>query len=249
MLLVIISAAILFYQHNGRKQILKIDLVQFFYAFVLTPAIYLWLKISLYILMKNYLQVSSLQFSIFDSVLSVVFLFVQSFVAIHSVTKSFKLEKDADPLHDLLEHSEYFHLWVTHAVIYLLVPFLIGLLGISNLFYPLDMGLTEWQNTLGLILLVILSIIIGLIAPIVINFNYGAKQAPTVKNLIRLVYVIFFMGPFILFLIFTPEFSLNYGFFWFNFLSFMIINIANFLLGDSRLIKNLSDKFEMETKF
>ncbi|EKD43989.1 MAG: hypothetical protein ACD_72C00045G0003, partial [uncultured bacterium] len=32
------------YRYNGKKEILRFDLVQFFYAFILMPMIYIWFK-------------------------------------------------------------------------------------------------------------------------------------------------------------------------------------------------------------
>ena len=48
-----ILGSLLAYRFNGRREILRFDLVQFLYAFILTPLTFVWGKVLLFLLVKK----------------------------------------------------------------------------------------------------------------------------------------------------------------------------------------------------
>lgn len=118
-MLALVSALFL-YRHNGKREFLRFDVVQFIYAFMIAPALFLWLKTFSFYLLRNELDLhlTVTQLFIIDSIFTLIFLYIFAFVAIHSLTKSFKMKKLKDPLYDIFHHSEYFHLWLSHLIIF-----------------------------------------------------------------------------------------------------------------------------------
>lgn len=135
-----IAAGVLVYRHNGKKEILRFDMVQFFYAFILMPTVFVWFKSVLFFLLQSelLLKISPKEMFFWDTAYSVVFLFIFAFTVIHSLTKSFELKRKKDPLYDLFEHSEYYHLWVSHTIIFVGAMLIISALSIGNIFFPFE---------------------------------------------------------------------------------------------------------------
>ncbi|NCN45723.1 MAG: hypothetical protein COU63_04360 [Candidatus Pacebacteria bacterium CG10_big_fil_rev_8_21_14_0_10_36_11] len=134
-----ILAALFVYRHNGKKEILRFDMVQFFYAFILMPTVYVWFKGFLYLLLKTELnqKISQQELFFYDTAYSIFFLFIFAFAVIHSLTKSFELKIKKDPLYDLFEHSEYYHLWLSHTIFFVGSMILSTSLAIFNIWFDL----------------------------------------------------------------------------------------------------------------
>jgi hypothetical protein len=135
------------YRLNGRRELFKFDLVQFIYAFIMSPLLFIWLKTVLFLLLRTdlNLRLSINQLFFADTVMSVLFMYVYAFIVIHSLTASFKLKLNKDPISDIFMMSEYFHLWISHIAIYLGTMILTTTLALSNLMYPLPIELTRPQ--------------------------------------------------------------------------------------------------------
>jgi hypothetical protein len=133
--LLALLSGVLVYNQNGKKEILRFDMVQFFYSFVLMPTVFVWFKGFLFFLLKSELggAVSQNELFLLDTVYSVFFLFLFAFTVIHSLTKSFELKRNKDPLYDLFEHSEYYHLWVSHTVVFVGAMLLSTLISVANI--------------------------------------------------------------------------------------------------------------------
>ena len=82
--------------------------------------------------------ISQAELFIWDTVYSVIFMFIFAAVVIHSLTKSFELNIKKDPLYDLFEHSEYFHLWLSHIIFFGGGMIFITLLSIINVWFDLS---------------------------------------------------------------------------------------------------------------
>jgi uncharacterized membrane protein YcaP (DUF421 family) len=52
---ILMAIGLLIFKFNGKKDLMKMDVVQFFYAFVLTPTIFIWLKTVVFINLKKLL--------------------------------------------------------------------------------------------------------------------------------------------------------------------------------------------------
>lgn len=131
------------YRQTGKRDILKLDVVQFFYAFVIVPILFVWSKSFLFLILRTELTISLTPAEMFaiDTFYSTMFLFVYGFVVMHSLTKTFNLKMAQDPLYDLFHHSEYIHLWLSHLVIYLGMMTLLAIIGVANAIIPLPDGI------------------------------------------------------------------------------------------------------------
>lgn len=208
-LLTLVSALFL-YQHNGKRQILRFDLVQFIYAFVMAPALFIWLKSFLFFLVRNELdlRLSVTNLFVLDSVFSALFLYVYAFIVIHSLTKSFKMRKLVDPLYDMFHHSEYFHLWLSHIIIYGGGLMLFTVLSLVNTWIPVAFGLTQSQFY-GLLLV---SVVLGVGA-----FASVWLSNPLQGNFMRLMKLFFalsFLSQVLAYFILDPSFRPDYVMYW-----------------------------------
>ena len=101
---------------DGKKQLFKLDLVQFIYLFVMSPALFVWLKTFLFYLLRNELDLSLTINDVFviDTVYSIGGFYLFGAISMHTLTKTFWLRRHHDPEFDIYHLSEYFHLWWTH---------------------------------------------------------------------------------------------------------------------------------------
>ena len=145
-------SALLIYQHNGKREFLKFDLVQFVYSFVMAPVLFVWMKSFLFYVLKAELELSLSinDLFIFDSIFSLSFMYIYAFVVIHSLTKTFKMRMLKDPLYDMFHHSEYFHLWLTHVMMFGGGIALSTAFSLINIFLPLP--IVAGKSTLFMIL-------------------------------------------------------------------------------------------------
>lgn len=215
-LLAILVAAPIFaariYRHNGKKEIFRVDLVQFIYGFVLGPVAYIWLKTFLFFNLRNELGISLSidQLFLVDSIFSVFMIYLLMTNAIHSLTKTFNLRKERDPEFDLFHLSEYFHLWLTHIVIYGGFILLFVLLAAVNFFIPFTLHLTKvavWGFS-------VVSFILGMIWSVAV-LTFDPKQST--DNFIRFFKLMsgaFFSILVTVYFVLDPEYSPRFLGFW-----------------------------------
>lgn len=216
--LLAIGAAAYLYQHTGKREFLKFDLVQFVYAFVLTPIVYIWLKSFLFVFLVRELNLSLTVTDLFlaDTAYTVIFLFFYAFLVIHSLTKSFELKRSRDPLYDLFQHSEFFHMLTSHIAIYVGVVILISVLSTVNVFIPLEFP----SNTIAFYGALFFGFLIGLfiyIGILLTDDDFEIKH-PRFEMFIELVYASFFIYHIALFFYFRPAFNMSEVVFWFMFM-------------------------------
>jgi uncharacterized membrane protein (DUF485 family) len=202
---------------SGRKELLRMDMVQFFYAFVLTPSVIIWIKtVVFYILKKEIGNLNVDDIFIIDTVLTLVSLYIFSFVVIHSLTKTFQIKMDKDPLFDIFKHSEYFHLWLSHLITYSGGLLLMLLLGFLNLFVPLTTMVSKNSLYIGLVMGVVLA---GLFY--IAMFLYRVKEQKKFDKVIKIQ--VYFCTLIILtcYFIIKLEYSPKYSLFWSSILFFV----------------------------
>lgn len=217
--LLITASAFYLYRHNGKREIMRLDLVQFAYAFVLLPVVFIWMKSFMYVVLKSELNLSLSfsEFFIVDTTFSTLFLFIYAFVVIHSLTKSFHLKRYRDPLYDMFDHSEYFHLTVSHAVIYGGVLLLAALTGVINLIWPLSFNYT--RNVFrGIAAFGGLS---GVIAFIGI-WKYESPT-PMFMRIMKLLFGLFFTIYVVLYYAMEIPFNSRYLLYWFVFFAYLLL--------------------------
>lgn len=238
-LLTVISALSL-YRFNGRRQFMKFDLVQFVYAFIISPLVYIWVKSFTFSLLQTEVRpgLSVGQLFVIDSILSLLFIYVYAFVVIHSLTKSFKMRSLIDPLYDLFHHSEYFHLWLSHIVMFSGGVVLILILSTLNAFvaWPLYLPKAALLAAMGL----------GVIAGI--GMYIGALLSnPLQKNFMRLMKLLFgaaFVIQVAVYFIVNPGWTADRWLYWLCFMAFTTTVVAGITWHRSSRATSLLEKFK-----
>jgi len=223
--LLALLTSVLVYNQNGKKEILRFDMVQFFYSFILMPTVFIWFKGFLFFLLKSELGgvISQNELFFWDTIYSVLFLFLFAFVVIHSLTKSFELKRNKDPLYDLFEHSEYYHLWVSHTIIF------VGAMALSTLISAINI----WIDST--FLLSKLSFYIALAtAPIISAVAFKAFKIADFGDfrflkLMKLFSGLFFLIHGIIFIIIEPAFDSTKIMYWYTANVFGVLSIISFL--------------------
>lgn len=212
-----ILSALYLYRHTGKREILKFDLVQFVYAFVLTPIVYIWLKSFLFVFLVQELNLhlSVTDLFIADTIVTVIFLFVFAFLVIHSLTKSFELKRTRDPFYDIFQHSEFFHLLTSHVVLYVGMVILITIISTVNVFIPLQVV----NNMLVFYAALVLGFVIGFTIYIGILLTDGEFDVkyPRFEMFVELTYVAFFIFNIVIYFFIRPGFNLPHVMYWFGF--------------------------------
>ncbi len=210
----IFMSALYLYRFSGRREFLHFDLVQFLYAFVIYPIGFLWLRNFLYFLLKEELGVSIrvADWIVLDSICSVFFLYFYAFGIIHSLTKSFQLKLNRDPLFDLFEQSQYFHEFLSHVGMYVGLFIVISLLSVLNSFIPIDTVSSKqtFYAVLGTGFLVGVLLHAGLF-----SLTDKGVQYTRYRRIMKLLYGCTFLLHLCIYTFVRPRFSLDYGFFWF----------------------------------
>jgi hypothetical protein len=207
-----IATSLFVYQLNGKKEIIKLDLVQFFYAFLLAPILFIWIKSVLYVLLRSELDLglSPGQLFLVDTSFSLFFLYVFAFVVMHSLTKSINLKVGQDPLHDIFQHSEYFHLWISHIVIYVGSGVLFSCISIANAFFPLVLNVPMlWFYTV-----LVVGFITGLLSFMGIWLSDPKQHAAHFLVLMKLCFGSLLVLHIFVFFLLGVEFSPEYGLYW-----------------------------------
>lgn len=241
-----IAISLWVYRLNGKREILKLDLVQFFYAFVISPVLFIWAKSLLYLLLRTELNLSLSQGQLFliDTAFSTAFLYLFAFIVMHSLTKSFNLKVGRDPLHDLFRHSEYFHLWLTHLVMYLGGLGLLSVFAAINALVPLEIEMSRFYFHL----LNISGIPTGLFVFLGVWLSDPKQNRANFMRLMKLAFGIFFLFMVLIYYSIDPAFAPEHGFYWWMSVVFATTVTCSFFAYRSRRAKswfeNLSDWFK-----
>lgn len=245
-ILVLISGVLL-YPHNGKHEFLKLDLVQFFYAFVIAPLLFIWIKTFLFILLKTELgaALTQLQIFIIDTSFSVLCMYIFAFVVIHSLTASFKHKLLRDPLYDIFMHSEFFHLWLSHIMMFGGVMLALTLLGVANLFFTLDVEVPRHL----FYILGGMGLLSGSGSFIVVWNSDPKQEGANFMRLMKLLFGVFFILHCALYFIFTPSFSAKNGVFWWSFANFIALVACSLFTYKSERANTLFDRISSLFKF
>lgn len=232
-------AAFLLYNQVGKREFLKLDLVQFIYAFVLTPLAFVWMKSFLLFFAKNEINPNLSQNELFaiDTGFSVLFLFFYAFVVIHSLTKSFEVKKYNDPLYDIVTHSESFHLWISHTFMYSLTLLFIALLSVTNVFIPLSVELSKFAfySLLGL------GTFCGLLTFSAIWLSNFTEYK--FLKLMKLIFALFFVVHILLYFFLDPDFNSHFSVYWFVFSIFGATVFASYFVEKSQRSQRFLERF------
>ncbi len=245
--LAIVSSAIL-YQLNGQREILKFDTVQFYYAFIIAPLLFIWGKSFLYFLLREEIDISLSQNEIFfwDTLFSLLAMFVFGFVVMHALTKSFNLQRKRDPLYDIFKLSEYFHLWITHVVMFVGSMILISLVAILNAYFELpilmDLPRIYFYVALGF------GFLFGVALFLAIWLSDPRQHEHSFTRLMKLSIATLFVIHVTIYLIWTPPFDIEHSFFWGSLILFSTATSLSFFTYKSYRFKTGFDKFSGKLK-
>lgn len=225
----VISATVL-YQKTGKRDFLKLDLVQFVYAFVLAPLTLVWMKSFIYYLLRQEIDLRFSMDEIFlvDSVFSVLAMFVYAFIVIHSITKSFELKRYSDPLYDVFTHSESLHLWISHTALYLGTMALFTTVSLFNAYFPLEIMMPKviYYLFLGFSFMAGVSGFAGIWMS-----NFTDKV--TFLRLMKLGIALAFILHVVVYFLVDPSFNPNQIVYWMMFMSFLAMTICAYIFERS----------------
>lgn len=235
-----IVSAVLLYRNTGKRDFLKLDLVQFIYAFVIAPLIFVWMKTFLYYILRQEIDVrlSVGDIFFFDTVFSVVSLFVYAFVVTHSLTKSFELKRYKDPLYDIFTHTEALHLWISHTAMYIGAMALFTLVSMVNVVSPLEISMSKWPFYLILFLAYIAGLF-GFAGIWMSNFTDQSIFLKLMKFFIGLAFAIHVAAYFLV----DPPFNGTRIAFWMIFMSFFAMVTASFIFERSERTSGWFERF------
>lgn len=236
----VLFAALFIYRHTGKREFLKFDLVQFIYAFVIAPILFVWSKSFLFYLLRNELnfRLSPTELFMIDTGFSVVAMFLFAFVMVHSLTKSFNLKLYKDPLYDLFTHSEYFHLWLTHLALFIGPMIMVTFFSIVNLYIPLEVYATKgaFLGFLGL------SWVIGLFGFMAVWMS-DIEQANFMR-IMKLCFALFFMIHASVYFFYDPSFAISYGVYWFGLMFFAAASFVSLFAEKSERATNFIQRWK-----
>ncbi len=235
-LLLIIIGALFIYRYTGKKRFLKFDLVQFIYAFIIAPLIFIWFKSFAYYLLQTEARViNQAQLFIADTAVSLLGLFVYAFVIVHFLTKNFEIKRYRDPLYDIFRLSEVIHLWISHLGLFFGGLGMATMLALLNIFFPLEIELSFAVSAL----MSCMGIILGLLLYVAVwlsNFNKS--------KFIKINKIIFAFHFFLLlsvYFIFDVTFIADFLVYWFFFFVYLGVNSFSIFFEKS---DSLVRKFE-----
>ncbi len=235
-----VASALVMYRFNGRRQLLKFDLIQFIYGFIISPILFICLKSFMFVLIKNELGLglSINQLFLVDTIISVVFLYIYGFVVIHSLTASFKLVLLKDPLADLFEYSEYFHLWLSHLVMWVGGGLLLTAISIANIFLPFTFELNKPLFFLSLGV----SIVLGTMV-FIATLNSDPQQRNYLR-IMKLLFGFFFLLHAVVYFAFDPAWNMPYVLYWSTFMIMTTLVTCSLFAHRSRRATNFFNRFK-----
>lgn len=228
------------YKHNGKREIFRLDLVQFVYSFVILPLLFIWMKTFVYYLLRDELALglSSRDLFLIDTAMSTLFLYVYAFVVIHSLTKTLNLKYYRDPLYDIFAHTEYYHVWLSHVVMYVGGMSLVSFLGLLNLWVPL----TSELGRVDIAVVSVLGVLSGLV--LFVGIWLSDPEHPHFMRLMKLAMSWFFVIHVLAYFWLNPNLSPAYAFYWFTFLVFLSSTLCSFLFERSARAVRLTTKLK-----
>ena len=203
------------YRFQDKKfEIFKLDLAQFVYLFIVAPTLFVWMKSFLFYIVRTELdlRLSITDLFVVDTTFSVLAFIIMAAIAIHSLTKTFKLKRQFDPNFDWYHLSEYFHLWWTHIVIWGGAMTLATFVSISNVLIPFEVVTANKFQFYSILAL-------GLVTGLVTFFALWMSDALQ-GNFMRLMklFLAFFISIHILvYFVLDPAFNMTNAGYWFVF--------------------------------
>jgi len=234
----ILGSALFIYRYTGKKRLLKFDLVQFIYAFIIAPLVFVWIKTFVfYLVQAEPHRLSQSELFAIDTGVSLLGLFVYSFVIIHFLTKNFEIKRYRDPLYDIFQLSEVIHLWISHLGVYFGLMLLLSLVSILNIFFPLQTELSRWI----FILFLPLGFLLGLVFFIAIWLSNFTKSRFIKIN--KLMFAFFLFVLLSAYFLLEVKFESAYSAYWFFLSSCFGTNLLSISVERSQKVMKKLEKW------
>lgn len=236
-----ILSGFLIYRHNGRRELLQLDLIQFCYAFILAPLFFMWAKTFVFFLLRSEANsvMSPGQLFIVDTAFTLFLFYMYAFVVMHALTKSFRLKTEKDPLYDLFHDSEYIHLWLTHIVTSIGMMLLLVILALVNVYFPM----TFTMSKLGFYLVCASGVFLGSIGFVGLWLTDPRQDGRRYMRLMRLAIGVCFIILATAYFVADPSFNYHYALFWFVLFVFSTMLVWSFFTYRSLRVKGLFARF------
>ncbi len=234
-------SSVFIYRLRGKKRVFSLDLMQFMYAFVFSVIAFVWIKTFLFTLLRTELgiTISVSQLFVFDTLISVIFLYVYAFIVMHSLTTSFRIQVDQDPLFDIFHNSEYIHLWLSHIASYAGLMLLIIVLAVANVFFPLQLAVTRVYALIP----AGIGVLGGILAFMgVMLANPMQKRRLSFTRLMKLIFGFCFTILAGVYFVMEPAFELRFGFYWFSVFVYATTVFLTLYVRRSRKARNILEK-------
>lgn len=210
-LLLIMLLALYLYRFSGRRQFLRLDLIQFIYAFVVYPLAFLWMQELLLLFYRSVPEIGPVDQRIISSSVNLIFLYLYAFGIMHSLTKTLSLRVYRDPLFDVFSQTEYVHEFLSHVGMYTGIFALGSVLSVINIVFPFDIVSTRQAMAMTISAGTILGIALYIVLFITTDKGIGYTAY---KKIIRAVAGLSFTAHVILFVLFRPALTMHHGVFW-----------------------------------
>lgn len=235
-----ILSGFVIYRHNGKREFLQLDLIQFCYTFILAPLFFIWAKTFIFFLLRSELNVSLSAGELFtiDTAFSLFLFYMYAFVVMHSLTKTFRLNAEKDPLYDLFTHSEYIHLWLTHIATSLGTMLLLIILALVNLFFPLSLAMSKPV----FYLVCFAGVLAGSVGFVSLWLTDPKQDGRRYMRLMKLGIGFSFFVLASAYFVADPSFSSAYSLFWFVFFTFSTMLIWSFFTYRSLRVNSLMER-------
>lgn len=234
------------YRLTGRREFLQLDLIQFLYTFILAPLFFLWAKTFIFFLLRSEatISLSTGQMFTIDTAFSLFLFYMYAFIVMHSLTKTFRLNSEKDPLYDLFHHSEYIHLWLTHIVTSIGAMLLLVILAIINIYFPLALFMSKTI----FYLVCAGGVLIGSIGYVGLWLTDPRQDGRRYMRLMKLAIGICFALLTVAYFVVNPRFDAGFSLFWFVFFTFSTMLIWSFFTYRSLRIYDLLARFANANK-
>ena len=237
-LIFILSSGLFLYRYTGKKRFLKFDLVQFIYAFSIAPLVFVWTKTFVYYLLQSEAHLlGQTNLFIIDTAVSLLGLFVYSFVIIHFITKNFEIRRYRDPLYDVFQLSEVIHLWISHLGLYFFALLVATVLSLLNVYFPLDV---ELSRVWFLALLPAGGLSGGVLFIAVWLSNFTKSKFMKIN---RLMFAFHFFAHLAMYFLLSIEFNMRFITYWFFFSCFLTTNILSIFFEKSQRLMLIIDRW------
>lgn len=236
-----ILSGFLIYRHNGRREFLQLDLIQFCYTFILAPLFFIWAKTFVFFLLRSEVNVVLTPGKLFivDTAFTLFLLYMYAFIVMHSLTKTFRLKTEKDPLYDLFQDSEYIHLWLTHVVTSIGTMLLLLILALVNLYFPM----TFVMSKLAFYLVCSGGVVMGSVGFVGLWLTDPRQDGKRYMRLMRLAIGLSFIILASAYFLMDPNFNGSYALYWFILFVFTTMLVWSFFTYRSLRVKGLFARF------